>query len=259
MKKLMIASAALCAAVCANAVESQNVVGYAEPELGDNANLAGAPFDMVGAAGMDINQIIPKNAGIFGGAFTMKLLQSDLSDDAEYYFIPEAEAPDGGSAGWFLDDMSTRVSKTFAPGEGFIIMNNLSDSAVSFSGEVAVGKPTWEVAPNANLAGNITPIDLDINDIVLGASVDANGNVVDPNGEVFGGSCTLKLLQSDLSDDAEYYYIPEAEAPDGGSSGWFLDDMTTRVSRTFAPGEGFIIMCNLSSAFVQIPAALTAN
>ena len=57
----------------------------------------------------------------------------------------------------------------------------------------------------------------------------------------------------------EYFYLPAAEAPDGVTAGWYLDDYATLAELTFAPGEGFILVSNFDSAFAQIPAALTAE
>ena len=259
MKKLMIATAALCAAVSCNALESANVVGYASPSLGDNANLAGAPFDMVGDEGMDIQNIRPDGDDMYGGGVSLKLLNSGLGDLAEYFYLPAEEAPDGETAGWYEEDYTTLVDKTFDPGEGFILMNNLENGKSTYSGQVMVGKPTWEVAPNANLAGNITPIDLDIQNIKVGSGVDGEGNVADTEGTMYGGAFSIKLLNSGLGDLVEYFYLPAEEAPDGETAGWYLDDYTTLVDQTFGPSVGFVVMCNLDAGFVQIPAALTAE
>ena len=233
-------------------------MGYATPSLGDNANLAGAPFDMVGSAGMDIQNIVPSGDGMYGGAVTLKLLNANLGDLAEYLYLPAEEAPDLTTAGWYLDDFATLVDKTFDVGEGFILVNALANASVRYSGEVMVGKPTWELAPNANLGGNITPIDLDIQDIKLGTAVDAEGNLTDEFDEIYGGCITLKLLNANLGDLAEYLYLPAGEAP-GGVAGWYLDDFSTAADETFAPGDGFILVSGLAAGFAQIPAALTAE
>lgn len=258
MKKVMFGLAAA-AAISAFAIESANVVGYATPSLGANANLASVPFDMVGDEGMDIQNIKPAGDDIYGGAITLKLLNDDLSDKAEYFFYPAAEAPDGGEDGWWDENVENRVVKTFAPGEGFILVNGLENGKTTYSGQVMVGKPTWEIAPNANLAGNITPIDLDVQDIKVGTGVDSEGNLTDENDEIYGGAISIKLLNDDLSDDVEYFYYPAAEAPDGGENGWWDENVENRVVKTFAPGEGFIVVSGVAAGFVQIPAALTAE
>ena len=238
-------------------MESANVVGYASPSLGGNANLAGAPFDMVGDEGMDIQNIKPDGDDMYGGAVTLKLLQSDLTDLAEYSYLPADESPDG-LAGWYDENFENRIVKTFDPGEGFILVNGLENGKSTYSGQVMVGKPTWEVAPNANLAGNITPIDLDIQDIIVGSGVDAEGNVADTEGTMYGGVFTLKLLNSDLTDLAEYSYLPADESPDG-LAGWYDENFENRIDETFEAGKGFIVVCGLDAGFVQIPAALTAE
>ena len=240
-------------------LSSQNVVGYANPALGANANLAASPFDLVGSDGMDIQQIKPASVNIYGGAVSIKLLTDILGDDVEYFWVPAEEAPDGVTAGWYLDDFTTLATRTFDVGQGFILVNSVDDTSVTYSGEVSVGKPTWEIAPNANLAGNITPIDLDIQGIKVGTDIDSEGNLTDEFGDIYGGAISIKLLTDVLGDDVEYFYVPASEAPDGVTAGWYLDDFSTLASRTFNPGEGFIIVSGIAAGYVQIPAALTAE
>ena len=248
-----------CGAVQTFGLSSQNVVGYTTPDLGANANLSASPFVTVGDSGMDIQQIKPESANIYGGAVSLKLLTDVLADDVEYFYLPADEAPDGVTAGWYEGDYATLASKTFGAGEGFIIVNSVDDTSVTYSGEVTVGRVTWEIAPNANFAGNVTPIDLDIQDVKLGTAVDAEGNLTDELGEIYGGAISIKLLTDVLGDDVEYFYLPAAEAPDGVTAGWYENDYATLVSRTFVPSEGFIIVSGITAGFAQIPAALTAD
>ena len=61
MKKLMIATAALCAAVGASALESANIVGYQDLDTNvGGAKMKAAPFLGVGAAGAYVSSLTPK-------------------------------------------------------------------------------------------------------------------------------------------------------------------------------------------------------
>ena len=166
MKKLMIATAALCAAVGASALESANVVGYStvNPELGWK-NMTGVAFCNTSGGNLDIQSITCKDgtsADPGDGAFRMwwydqtqhKYVYAVYSNDAyaddgeddgagteytdKYYWVTDDEdvfiyVP----AGWKHDDGATATivdhEKAFSVGEGFFIQPLTgSDPKVAF-------------------------------------------------------------------------------------------------------------------------------
>ncbi len=210
-------------------------------------------FDDPASEGMDIQTIaLPSGTSYYGA--TLKTLNNDFTDNIEYVYIPATDAGDG-IGGWYEQDEVTRATKVFAPGEGFILINNEPGSSRTIAGQVKKGKPTWELGESVNMTGNITPIELNIQDIKLGTGLDDAGELTGGYGYY---EATLKLLNSDLTDDVEYVFIPASDAGDG-IGGWYEQDEVTRVTRVFAPGEGFALINNLSSGWMQIPAAIAVT
>ena len=101
MKKLMIATAALCAAVSVNALESANVVGYCDVEAPTGDSMRCPTFKTISTAGYDLSTL--KVTGGFGiGDIVAQTLSSETGLwDGEYYWLTEEEA--GVPTGWYKD------------------------------------------------------------------------------------------------------------------------------------------------------------
>ena len=170
MKKLMIATATLCAAVGANALESANTVGYqTTTPTASRKNIGGVPFVNTDGSNLDIQSIVCKdgaNDPVNGGfkmwwynAAEMKYTYAVYSNDAyaddgmddgwgteytdKFYWITDDEdafiyAP----LGWKHDEnapaTTTDHEKTFAAGEGFWIQpsSGVANPQVTIAGQV---------------------------------------------------------------------------------------------------------------------------
>ena len=114
-------------------------------ELGETANACGNntlfPINIqditVGIA-QDQNGdlVVEDNNGnkLEGWQISIMTLTSGMETDATYIYFPAEEAADGLGAGWFLDDGETRLTDenavTFAPGEGFFVINDYGEGAM---------------------------------------------------------------------------------------------------------------------------------
>ena len=251
MKKLMIAAAAV---VCGSvfALESANIVGYQDKSLGNNANLAIPSFAPIAAEGTDVQTLKPAGEGLGTGLIQIMTLTSGLATESTYQWVVEEEAGDYDmeAAGWFNPDEWAQAEKTFEEGDGFVVLSDLAENvgSINFSGEVVVGSTVVYLGNNANLCGNMTPVDVDVQAIAAA-------------GEGLGtGLIQIMTLTSGLATEATYQWVVEEEAGDYDmeAAGWFNPDEWAQAEKTFAPGEGFVALSDLPAdvGSITIPAAI---
>ena len=176
--------------------------------------------------------------------------------DATYTFNIAADAPDGGGDGWF-DDMGERATKTFLPGEGFVLSSDYENGTLTTA--VANEDTVFALQTGINSCGNTTAGQIGIDQLTVGVAVDANGNLLTTNDdtgeEIYTGGVVVMTLTDGGATDATYTFNLAADAPDGGGDGWF-DDMGERSTEPFAAGEGFIISSDYAESYIKLPSAL---
>jgi hypothetical protein len=276
MKKTMMAVAALSAAVAfASDIVSSDIVGYMSKDVNYKNNLGASPFLQIGLGegeGFKLENIKPTfDTDWESGDLQAKTLKANGKINETYFYLTDADAAeiDGGTAGWFNEDMDTRISGddelVFNEGEGFILYTELQeagDVSVTYSGAVATDKITYQVGYKNNMQGNVTPVTLQLKDIVVGDVLDKDNNPT-ISGSYESGDIQAKTWKANGKIDETYFYLTAADAAeiDEGPAGWFNEDMDTRMAGDdkveFAAGDGFVIYTELSDgAYVQIPSAL---
>jgi len=135
MKKLMIATAALCAAVSVYAtIESANVVGYSSVDAPTGDSMRCATFKMVGGAGYDLTNI--KVAGGFGmGDICAQTVGSDGLWAGQYYWLTvdgAGVAADGWYKDAFGDEPIAADEVVLAPGESLYLHSDYEDLTFTF-------------------------------------------------------------------------------------------------------------------------------
>ena len=253
MKKLMIAAAA---AVCGSvfALESANIVGYQDKALGTSANLAIPSFAPISADATDVQTLKVSGEGLASGAMQVMTLTSGLATEATYQWIVEEEAGDYDmeGEGWFNPDEWAQAEKTFGEGEGFVVLSDLGEGvgSIAFSGEVVEGATVIPLGTSANMCGNMTPVNVDVQAI----AAEGEG--------LASGAIQIMTLTSGLATEATYQWIVEEEAGDYDmeAAGWFNPDEWAQAEKTFAPGEGFVALSDLPDdvGSITIPAAIPA-
>jgi len=234
MKKLMIVAAAtLCAAVGATALESANIVGYSETGYRKKYTLVVPEFSSVGAAGLDIQTIKPVNVDMedYGeGDIKIQTFTDSATTSAQYYWY-DKEVSETGKSGWHNAAGDELASKTFTQGEGFMLYMPTTGGSLNVSGEVTLDEVTVPCRRKYTLMGNIRPVDVDIQDIVP----------VDIDMEDYGeGDVKIQTFTDSATTSAQYYWY-DKKVSETGESGWHNAAGDELASKTFAPGEGFML------------------
>ncbi|MCR5820716.1 MAG: hypothetical protein K6F94_07235 [Bacteroidaceae bacterium] len=173
--------------------------------------------------------------GIGAGQIQIQTLTSGGSTDRTFYWIPESEAGDYEmeGEGWYDADEGVVAEKTFTIGEGFVTMNDFGDGAsITYSGAVPMGATEVVIASAVATAGNSTPVDVDIQSIV----VTADG--------IGAGQVQIQTVTSGGATGRTFFWIPESEAGDYDmeGEGWYDADEGIIAEKTFVAGEGFVTM-----------------
>lgn len=215
-----------------------------------------ASFDGLGNAdgSFDIQSLVPVVPGgaadLYTGCMTI-MTMTDGGETAESYgFIPAAESADGKD-GWF-NDIGQRVNKTFAPGEGFVLVSDFEEGTLQSAGQVANKDTIFVMIPGVNSCGNTSSATIDIGDIKVGSAVTPEGELVTT--DLYTGCMTYMTLTDGGETANSYGFIPAAESTDG-QDGWF-NDVGARVTLDIPAGQGFIIVNDFEGGAIKIPSAL---
>jgi len=233
MKKLMIATAALCAAVGANALESANVVGYSQTDYRQRYTLVVPEFDKVGETGIDIQTIKPVNVDMedYGEGDINIQTFTDLANKSVQYFWYDADVSETGESGWHNNTGDELAEKTFTKGEGFMLYMPVAGGALNVSGEVNLDEVTVPCRQKYTLMGNIRPVAVNIQDIIpVGIDMDDFGE----------GDINIQTF-TDLANKSEQYFWYDAGVSETGESGWHNNTGDELAEKTFAPAEGFML------------------
>lgn len=272
MKKLMFAAAAaFCGTVFG--LESANVVGYQNKDLGENFNYTCPTFQAVSSGSMKLGDIGVNDSNIFISS-KIEFLTSDganakVTDPAfgevfESYVYWPAAYTTANVSGWYLvDDANAEYPKNdrvIAFGEGFCLTLAAGEEGAKlvYSGAVAQESTTKELGDNFNYLGNCSPVDITIGDLTVNdeifissmveflANNGANATVQDANfGEVY----------------ESYVYWP-AEYTVANVAGWYLAADSNaeypKNDRVIKAGEAFCVThaAGEDGAMIVLPSAL---
>ena len=235
MKKFMFA-ATVAAAMAGFAVESQ-VVGYQDATVAVLNSVGISSFVGVGGADVELQKLVIKSESyIPGGLVQISEMNEDMTTGNIYYWIPAEEAGDYNleKAGWYDSELDGAATKTFASGEGFLFSNDFDgdDVKVTYSGEVAQGAIEYPVAQLNSVGGNLTPVEVGIQSIVILCE-----------SYVPGGLVQISEMNDDMTTGNIYYWIPAEEAGDYNleKAGWYDSELDGAATKVFDAGEGFLL------------------
>ena len=258
MKKLMIATAALCAAVGASALESANIVGYTNPSLvkGTLQN-SGVCFMNAGGGDIDIQDIKPFSGAVEAndGAFKLRWFNAGHYDYATWsvpLYDPEDPEQELDYNGWGDLDEQCPVVKTFPAGGWFLAQPLCDNPSLQVAGELVTANttvPTYStplVKGTLQMCGNPFPVTCDIQSIVARAG----------NNVANDGAFKMRWFNSGHYDYATWsvpLYDPEDPEEELDYNGWGDLDEQCPITKTFAAGEGFLVQPLVDNASLAFP------
>ena len=130
MKKLMfVAAAALCAYVFAAAIESSNIVGYAQNELKSGNSLVGAQFMAIGSdAGMPLQSVKPTGSDTSDNVYLSTL--DALGFTVTTYSWVNWAGDNGDQEAWIDDDFAIVEGVKIAPGAGLWVQGSSGSQGI---------------------------------------------------------------------------------------------------------------------------------
>ena len=230
MKKL-VTVCALCAAMSAMAIDSQNVVGYQTITIPQGYSIVTGTFIPVGSAGSSIKlgDIVP-NASFASGADTIAFLNPDGSGSfttIAYYYV---------GYGWYDIESNDLNGQSIPKGASFLVSTGGTGVKFTLKGEVYKTAFSIAVPQGVSLVGNCVPKDIKLGDIV-------------PNASFVSGADTLAFLNPDGSGNfstTAYYYV---------GYGWYDIESNNLNAQVLPTGASFVISVGSTGVQLAFPAA----
>ena len=202
----------------------------------------------VGAEGMSITNIIPKNADgktEGGGVFQLQIKAPSGGTEALYAYMFEDDVGEGLGDGWYNDDGETLATKVFAPGEGFVFNSSVEGATLTFAGQVLSVAVDVDIVQGFSALGNLRPTAVSIQDII---PVDADGKTVG------GGVFQLQTKAPSGGTEALYAYMFDDDVGEDLGDGWYNDDGETLATKVFEPGDGFVFNSSIAGGKLKFAA-----
>ena len=193
----------------------------------------------------DIQKVkISDEAGSYGfGSEQIQVVGADGNVSATYtWFSKDISGADEDA---WCDDSMTPVTYPIARGEAFLLYTE-AEGLVTVSGAVSVGVELSEAAAllsGFNGIGNASPIATDIQKI----------KISDEAGSYGFGSEQIQIVGTDGNVNATYTWFSKDIS--GAKEDAWCDDSLTPVTKTFKPGEGFLLYTEAEGT-VELPTAL---
>lgn len=251
MKKLIFTAAAV-AGMGAFALESANVVGYADTALRSGNIAVGSQFVPVTGEVIDLCDIIPTGYGedYEGGSIYVQSLDASgkMVAGSKYFWYDDEDG-----TGWFdgNDELVVRGQVTYKPGEGLWVKANAESESLQTSGQVAKGG-FIDVALRAGnkLVSNPTPVAIPFNDD------NSDGKFIAPSGygaDYEGGSIYVQKLNASgkMVEGSKYFWYDDEDG-----TAWFDGNDDEVEGAVLNPGEAIWVKANSTAEKFSIPTAL---
>ena len=227
----------------ADGVESANVVGYDVKTGVQNFNWVAPEFSDVGLTTIDIQNIQLSGAAVDpNGGDSLQILDSDGVTQSSFSW---SDPDDTGTVTWFDEDAWAPAEYSIGNADSVLIYCVNSGVGIKLLGEVGCGVITKTGVQNFNWVGNVSPIDIDIQQITL------SGATVDPN-----GGDSLQILDSDGVTQSSFSW---SDPDDTGIVTWFDEDAWAPAEETITAGSGVLIYAVNANVTIALPQALVAN
>ena len=239
---------------------SSDIVGYTADSVGATLQNHGVCFMNTDGTDVDLQTIVPKNgtADAVDGSFRMRWFNDGHYDYAVWsvpLYNPEDPEEELDYNGWGDVDEMCPVTKTFAPGQWFLIQSTAASPNLTVSGKLVSSdttKPQYSVSLVSGAlqaTGNPFPTSCDIQSIIP----QSNG------ADAADGQFRMRWFNDGHYDYAVWsvpLYNPEDPEEELDYNGWGDVDEMCPITKTFNPGEGFLIQTTATKGTLLFPNAL---
>ena len=179
--------------------------------------------------------------------------------------VPPPLGTDSG-LGWYVGSTRTKGDITLKNGEGLSINNQLNvPIKLQFSGAVTLTGRSFKVGPGYSLVGNLTPVDVNLNDVKI---LNAAGEVIDVK-DASTVVCVITKMTTDgkgkYDSNQTYSYrhlfvpVPPPLGTDSGL-GWYVG--SSRIGNNITIGQGEAVSINNQMNYdiiVEFPSPIKAE
>ena len=242
MKKLMFTAAVAAFGLAFGAgVESSNTVGYMSVDTAAGFNFFAPVFKSVSGAPVDIQDIVLDPATAVSWTDNIQVFEEGSGEVvASYYYATKDES--GLAADGWLDENSESATYPIKPGQCFAI-ETAQESKITNAGEVNAGDTEFVATAGFVFIGNIAPVDISVQDIVL-----------DPT-TATSWTDNIQLFEAGSGEVLASYYYATKDESGLADNGW-LDENSELATATIKAGEGFAVETANDGVKVTLPSAL---
>jgi hypothetical protein len=231
MKKLVTAFA-LCAAISAMAVESENVVGYQTVTCAQGFTVFTPTFLTVGGTPYTFKDI----SGTMEWYDNLQFFDSYGDVNFTAYWQTVDTAP-GGIAGWYDGDGNALANTVIPAGQGFFI-SLANAGSITVKGEVNTSNVTVTSVEGFKVMGNCMPAGVKYGDLVC-------------TGIAWYDNLQFFDIYGDVNFTAYWQTVDTAP---GGIAGWYDGDGNALANTVIPAGQGFFLSTASAGVTIQIPA-----
>lgn len=245
MNKLVLATAVASALFGASygatgAIESQNIVGYAQSPLLEGFAARGASFIPVSGGEYNLQDIVVTGyTGENVDTVNIQLLDTLGNTVATYYW---ADLPDDGITGWLDEAEELPQDVTLKPGDGLWINSTDASLSIQTSGQVSAADVSVVLEDGFKMVANPVPASINLQDITVTGYTGENADTVN-----------IQLLDELGNTSTTYYW---ADLPDDEITGWLDAAEEKPMDVTFDAGTALWIYSADSSLSVLFPTPL---
>ncbi len=229
-------------AFSADSIESRTVVGYQEISLEKGYAMLTPCFVDTTNKTYPIDNIIME--GVADAEATVQVVNPDGTWGAQGFWYNEFVEDDGTvlPAGWMTADGSESVAIELTPGQGVFFWTN-SDARAKCIGKVA-DDIQMSPAQGYSMLGNATPVEVEIDSLVVEDVADAEA--------------TVQVVNADGTWGAQGFWYNEFVEDNGTvlPAGWMTADGSASVAIKLAPGQSVFFWTKSTNAKVTLPSAL---
>ena len=157
-----------------------------------------------------------------------------------YIWIPGDDVGEESNC-WTDEDMESKASVSFAPGQGLWTFADSADQALQSAGKVGTSDVTVQLRSGAIGVGNPFPVSIGLQDII-------------PVGEDVEYNVQIQTLDAYGRTLETYIWVPGADIGEE-SNCWTDENMEEKISGiSFAPGQGLWVFADNDSQYIRFPA-----